>query len=72
MSTNPAKIMNIPGGILKPGCNADITIFNKDEQWIVDKNKFLSRARNSPFDSMTLTGKVKYTICAGKLVYSDL
>ena len=70
MSTNPAKIYNINGGTLSEGAYADITIFDENKEWIVTDN-FKSKAKNSPFIGEKLTGKVIYTICKGKVVYSE-
>ena len=70
MSTNPAEIYNINGGCLKEGGIADITIFDMDKKWTVTDN-FKSKAKNSPFIGCELIGKVIYTICKGKVVYSE-
>ncbi|MCR5629863.1 dihydroorotase [Eubacterium sp.] len=70
MSTNPAKIYNINGGSLSEGAFADITIFDENKEWIVTDN-FKSKAKNSPFIGEKLTGKVIYTICKGKIVFSE-
>ena len=70
MSTNPAKIYNINGGTLSEGAYADITIFDENKEWIVTDN-FKSKAKNSPFIGEKLTGKVIYTICKGKVVFSE-
>ena len=71
MSTNPAKILGIEKGSLKEGSAADITIINPDEEWIVYKKDFESKGKNTPFDGYKLSGKVKYTIVDGEVVYSD-
>ena len=71
MSTNPAKILGIEKGTLKEGSVADITIINPEEEWTVFKNDFESKGKNTPFDEYKLTGRVKYTIVDGEVVYSD-
>jgi len=50
--------------------DADLVIFSEGEQWTVDDH-FASKACNSPFIGEKLYGKVKYTICRGKIVYED-
>lgn len=67
MTLNPAKLYNMPYGILEEGVRADIVIFNEDELWKVEN--FSSKSKNSPFLGHELYGKVKYTICRGKVVY---
>jgi len=69
MSTKPAEILNLNAGRLKVGCTADIVIFDPDEEWTVEPEKFKSKARNTPYGGMKLKGKVKYTISRGKVVY---
>ncbi|MBR3173492.1 MAG: dihydroorotase, partial [Eubacterium sp.] len=71
MSYNPAKILGIEKGLLKEGTVADITIFDADEEYTVDKNDFESKGKNTPFDGYKLFGKVKYTILDGEIVYND-
>ncbi|WP_294514442.1 dihydroorotase [uncultured Intestinimonas sp.] len=71
MTFNPACILGIPKGRLSLGGEADFTIFDPNETWTVDPEQFASKGRNTPFAGRTLTGKVKYTIVGGKIVYED-
>lgn len=69
LTAKPAAMYNIDRGDLRVAGPADIVIFNPDEKWTV--NGFQSKSQNSPFLGEELTGKVKYTICKGKVVYKD-
>ena len=72
MTMNPACILRIPHkGRLAIGGDGDLVIFNPDEKWTVDPEKFHSKGRNTPFAGMELKGKVKYTVVGGKIVYQD-
>lgn len=71
MTVNPARILNLEKGRLSVGSDADLTIFDPNEEWVVDASKFASKGRNTPFNGRTLKGKVKYTIVAGNIVYQD-
>ncbi len=71
MSTAPAGILKINAGTLSPGSPADIVIFDENEKWTVDPEKLRSKSKNTPFAGQTLSGRVKYTICGGKIVYAD-
>lgn len=70
MSWAPARRLEIPGGTLCPDSAADLILFDPEEKWIVDPNRFRSKSRNSPFKGMTLTGKVKLTLLGGRAVFS--
>lgn len=69
MSLNPARLYHLDQGSLEEGAEADIVIFDEGESWVVDT--FESKSSNSPFIGDTLYGKVKYTLCGGKVVYED-
>lgn len=71
MSATPARLLRHPGGTLQTGAPADLVLFDPGQRWTVDKNKFHSRARNTPFDRMEVTGRVKYTILGGRITYQD-
>ncbi|MEA4933957.1 MAG: dihydroorotase [Lawsonibacter sp.] len=71
MTTNPADILHLPKGRMSLGVDADLTIFDPDEAWIIDPEQFASKGRNTPFAGQTVKGKVKYTIVKGKIVYQD-
>lgn len=67
----PAKTINIDRGTLGQNKMADVTIFDLNESFTVDKSKFRSMSNNTPFDKWKLRGKVKHTIVSGKIVYTD-
>lgn len=64
------KIMGIDGGKIEVGAPADITVFDPDYQWTVDKNMFKSKSRNTPFHGFHVKGAVTATIVNGRTVYS--
>ena len=68
MTVNPARLYNLQSGI-KEGNKCDLVVFDINERWIADE--FYSKSSNSPFQGKELWGKVKYTICGGKVVYED-
>ena len=70
MTLNPACILRLPGaGRLSVGGEADLVLFDPDEEWTVDPEQFRSQARNTPFGGRTLKGRVKYTIIGGEVIY---
>lgn len=70
MTINPANLYNLDSGCIKEGKIADLVIFNPNEKYIV--SEFASKSSNSPFIGETLYGKIKYTICRGKVVFEDI
>lgn len=70
LTVNPAKLYHLDAGRIAVGGSADLVIFDENEVWEVTEH-FKSKASNSPFIGETLTGKVKYTICNGKVVYEE-
>ena len=71
MTTNPSDILHLPKGRMSLGVDADLTIFDPDEAWVIDPEQFASKARNTPFAGRTVKGKVKYTIVKGEVIYQD-
>lgn len=69
MSLNPSRLYKLDGGRMEAGAPADLVIFDENKQWTVED--FESKSRNSPFLGWTLTGKVMYTVCEGKVVYGE-
>ncbi len=71
MSLNPAILYHLEDtkGRIGKGADADLVIFDPDEEWTV--TQFASRSDNSPFIGERLYGKVKYTICGGRVAYRD-
>ena len=71
MSANPARILHLNKGLLKPGYDTDLTLVNPDEQWIVDSRLFCSKGKATPFEGRTLTGKVKAVIISGRKIFES-
>ena len=70
MSTAPARIFGLPGGTLKPGAPADITLIDLDEPWICARDQLVSRSKNTPFEDARFSGRAVATYVAGEVVYS--
>ena len=67
MAINPSRILGIDKGSLGIGKDADIIIVSAEKEWIVKKENFLSKSKNSSFINKTLKGFIEYTICQGKI-----
>ncbi|WP_444642051.1 dihydroorotase [Caproiciproducens sp. R1] len=71
MSAAPAALLGIPAGSLAVGAPADLVLFDPGERWTVDPDRLRGKSRNAVFKGRELTGKVKKTICRGKIVFED-
>jgi dihydroorotase len=69
LSTGPARVLNLPGGTLAAGAEADVTIIDPDRVITVDAASLKSRSKNTPFHGWQLRGAVMATIAGGRIVY---
>lgn len=69
MSLNPAKLYGLDAGTLSVGAPADIMIFSGDETTVYSSSR--SKSSNSPFLGREFTGRIKYTIASGNIIYRN-
>ena len=69
MSANPARILGLTKGLFKTGYDADLTLVDPEEEWIVDSSNFYSRGKATPFEGETLIGKVHTVFIGGRKVF---
>jgi hypothetical protein len=69
LTLRPAEILNLPYGRLTPGSAADVTLFDPEQEWDVDPQRFLSKGKNTPLAGATLRGKVQLTLFGGQPAY---
>ncbi len=69
MASRPAEILGLGPdfGGLEKGAGANLVLVDLAAAWEVKDNEFESKSKNSCFLGMTFKGKVKATLCAGKL-----
>jgi dihydroorotase len=71
LSTNPARVLSLPGGTLAPGSPADVTVLDLGRKRQVDPARFESRSRNTPFGGWILKGWPAMTIVGGRVAWKD-
>lgn len=71
LSTNPARILRVPGGSLAVGVPADMTILAPDLTVTLNAARLRSKSNNTPFDGWKLRGGVAATIVGGRIVYAN-
>ncbi|MDQ3388135.1 MAG: dihydroorotase, partial [Gemmatimonadota bacterium] len=69
MSCAPARGLSLPGGTLRSGSPADITLFDPGMEWTVDPTRFLSLSRNTPFSGRRLRGRAVRTVVGGATIW---
>jgi len=69
MSTNPAKLLGVPGGSLAVGQRADVTLINPELEWTIDVERMHSKSRNTPFDGWQVRSRAVGTLVAGNWRY---
>lgn len=72
MCTNPAQTFGLPGkGTLEPGTDADIVLFDPDEQYTISAANNASVADYSIYEGRDVTGRVKRTYLRGQLIADE-
>jgi dihydroorotase len=74
LSWRPAAIIGVDdahGGRISEGRPANLCVIDPSATWTVDAGELASRSRNTPYDGMTLTGRVRHTVLAGDAVVVD-
>jgi dihydroorotase len=65
LTINPARVLSIDRGTLKPGAVADVTVIDPDVAWTIDPAKFRSKSRNSPYGGWEVRGWADKVIVGG-------
>lgn len=69
LSCNPAKILRLNKGTLKPGSDADVTIIDPNVEWTFTQDEIHSKSKNSPYIGRKMKGRAVVTIVAGEIRY---
>ena len=67
MTVNPAAVLGIDRGTLKPGRPADVTVIDPKAKWVIDKTASKSKSRNTPFHGWPVTGRAVATVVGGQV-----
>lgn len=69
VTCDPAAILGIEAGSLAVGSPADVCVFDPDESWRVSPEALRSQGKNTPFMGYELSGRVRLTLIAGRVVF---
>lgn len=70
LTVEPARCYKLSGGTLQPGQPADVTLFDPDEEFVVEPSLLLSKGKNTPLAGMPMHGVVHQTFVDGVEVFS--
>src|SRR5205823_697754 len=70
LTINPARVLGIDRGTLKPGAVADVTIIDPKAEWTIDPNLFRSKSRNCPFAGWKVRGRAHAVLLNGEVKYA--
>lgn len=71
LSVAPARILGVPGGTLRVGAAADVTVIDPQRPWTVEAGRFRSRSRNTPFEGWAVQGKAVLTVVGGVVRFRE-
>jgi dihydroorotase len=69
LTINPARVLGIDRGTLRPGVDADVTIIDPSTEWTIDPTQFRSKSRNCPFAGWKVRGRAHAVIVSGTVKY---
>ena len=72
LCVNPRKIFSLPGGSIREGAPADLTVLDLNRPHVINSQTFRSLGRATPFDGWGVSAAVAMTICGGEIAYADL
>jgi dihydroorotase len=71
LTINPARVLGIDRGTLKPGAIADVTILDPAAEWTIDPGSFRSKSRNCPYAGWKVRGRAQAVLVAGQVKYEQ-
>ncbi len=70
LTVEPAKLLGIDKGTLRPGADADLTIIDPATPWTIDPSAFYSKSRNTPYAGWEVRARAHTAIVAGEVRYT--
>jgi dihydroorotase len=69
ITSEAARVLGVDAGHLTTGHAADICVFDPERHWKVEPSALKSQGKNTPFLGLELTGRTRYTLVDGQVVY---
>lgn len=71
MTEKPADVFGLPYGKIEVGVQADLVLVDLNKEQTIDRNTFLSKGKNTPFDGWVCAGWPVKTIYGGNIVWQE-
>jgi dihydroorotase len=71
ITAEPARILGVASGRIAAGAPGDLVLFDPAAAFHVAAETLKSQGKNTPFLGYELSGRVRYTIVAGNVVYES-
>lgn len=69
---NPRKILNLEVPEIKEGAEANLTIFNTDQEWTFEERHIKSKSHNSPYIGSEMTGRAEAIYNKGQFIVNEI
>ena len=69
LTIGAARVFDLPAGSLSIGAPGDLTLFDPAAGWTIDRDRFYSKSKNTPFHGRAVHGRVTCTVVAGVVVF---
>ncbi len=70
MTVHPCQILKLPEPKLEAGADGDLTLWNPETESEIDRDRFFSKGRNTPFHGWKVQGRVEATLVNGRFVHA--
>ncbi|KQL36530.1 MULTISPECIES: dihydroorotase [Bacillaceae] len=71
LTIKPAEVFGFEFGKLEEGAPADLVLIDLEKEQAIDKEAFLSKGKNTPFDGWACNGWPQVTIFNGEIVWQE-